>query len=57
MKVHQGNVYEENIPNSVCIVLHNYEFWKYIWHLCQEIKVYYLCFQFSGRGRGVCDSQ
>lgn len=35
-------------PNSVCIIqLHSQEFWKYIWHLCQDMKVSYLCFQFS----------
>lgn len=38
-------------PNSVCIIqLHSQELWKYIWHLCQDMKVSYLCFKFSRGG-------
>lgn len=41
-------------PNSVCIVqLHSQEFWKYIWHLCQDMKASYLCFQFSKGWGGI----
>lgn len=50
MKVHykvRGHMINYT-PNSVCIIqLHSQEFWKYIWHLCQDMKVSYLCFQFS----------
>lgn len=53
MKVHY-KVKEHMIiytPNSVCIIqLHSQELWKYIWHLCQDMKVSYLCFQFSRGG-------
>lgn len=56
MKVHykvRGHMINYT-PNSVCIIqLHSQEFWKYIWHLCQDMKLSYLCFQFSKGWGGI----